>query len=86
MTRRRYPWAAIAARAQETPGAWRLHPSLVSVTDELLRHARRRVPELQPTTRGAFAFAPRHRIKNEVGQTVFDLYLRWEPAPEPGEQ
>lgn len=86
MPRRSYPWEAIAALAKQSPGIWRLHPSLVGVNDELLRHARRRVPELRTTHAGTFTFAPAHRIKNEMGRTVFDLYVRWNPAQEPGEK
>lgn len=82
MTRRRYPWGEIAAMARKADGAYRLHSSLVAVTPHILHHARRRVRALRPQPDGIFEFARGAVGENDLGETIFDLYVRFVPEGE----
>lgn len=77
MSRRRIPWAEVAEMARRAGGVWRLHSSLVGADLELLRHARRRVPELRSTDAGEFEFARGNRTEDDLGRPIFDLYVRF---------
>jgi hypothetical protein len=77
--RRSYPWGEIAEMARQADGRWRLHRSLVAVGPHILVHARRRVPELKPTTTHTYEFARGAVGRNDLGETVFDLFIRWVP-------
>jgi hypothetical protein len=77
MSRRRYPWGEIAAMARKAGGAWRLHTSLVAVTPHTLQHARRRVRALRPQPDGVFEFDRGAVGENDLGETIFDLYVRF---------
>lgn len=79
MARRSYPWAEIAAMARAADGAYRLHTALVAVTPHTLHHARRRVRELQPTDDHVYEFARGAVAKNDLDETIFDLYVRYVP-------
>lgn len=80
-TRRRYDWPGVAEMARGAGGRWRLHPSLVAVTRDTLTHAQRRVPEMDATAEGCFEFAIGARTTDDLGRSVFDLYVRWVSPP-----
>lgn len=65
--------------ARRADGAWRLHRSLVAADLHLLHHARRRVPALRKTDAGHFEFARGNVAVTELGDTIFDLFVRWVP-------
>jgi hypothetical protein len=77
--RRRYRWAEIALMAREAGGAYRLHPDLATVTHHTLHHARRRVRALRPTDTHVYEFARGTEALNDLGEHVFDLYIRFTP-------
>lgn len=63
--------------ARANPDVWRLHSDLVAVNLDLLHHARRRVRVLRPTKDGRFEFARSNEGEDELGRTVFDLFVRY---------
>ena len=77
--RRRYRWASIAALARSTPGVWRQHRDLISITEHTYRHIRRRVPALRPDEGGMFRYRRGHHGFDEMGAPVFDLKIQYQP-------
>lgn len=71
------PWDQVAEMARRAKGVWRLHSALVGADMHLLRHARRRVPELAATDEGEFEFARGNRAQDDLGRSIFDLYVRY---------
>ena len=80
--RRRTDWAGVVGQARSSPGVWRLHSTLVHADEHLVKHAQRRVLVLQSTNEGHFEFSRRNRGINDLGITVFDLFVRWVPRKE----
>lgn len=82
MTRRAYRWEAIAAQARSSPGVWRQHPDLISVTEHTLRHATRRVRALRDQPDGVFTFRRGHQGRNQLGVVILDVEVRFTPKGE----
>jgi hypothetical protein len=74
---KRIPWDQVAAMARQADGAWRVHPSLAVANEHTLRHARRRVPQMDPQPDGTFEFARGDVAKDELGRPIFSLFVRF---------
>lgn len=80
VAKRRSDWRGVVAMTRSSPNVWRLHPSLAASTKDFRRHARRRVPLLQPSDAGHYEFQTRNEARDDLGRLVRDLWVRFVPT------
>lgn len=66
--------------ARQSPGVWRLHPTLIAADNTFLEHARRRAAPLRPTDEGHFEFRRANVGEDDLGKVIFDAFIRYVPT------